>query len=254
MDWYYAQGQQQVGPLPDAELVRLAGAGAITDQTLVWHAGMPEWRPYGEVKPAAAPPPVAPVVEDAAARVLVCSECQRSFPREEMISFGNAWVCAACKPVFVQKLKEGVALPGTREYGGFWIRFAAKFVDGLLLGGVNLLVGVAIGLVIGLLLRRHGGSAGFLAMGLGFLVQFCIGIAYTTWFLGTYGATPGKMACGLKVIRTDGSKLTYGRAFGRHFADMLSGLTLCIGYIIAGFDDEKRALHDRICDTRVVKK
>jgi hypothetical protein len=34
---------------------------------------------------------------------------------------------------------------------------------------------------------------------------------------------------------------------------LLSSLTLAIGYIMAAFDDEKRSLHDRICDTRVIR-
>jgi uncharacterized RDD family membrane protein YckC len=41
---------------------------------------------------------------------------------------------------------------------------------------------------------------------------------------------------------------------GRYFSEMLSGMIMMIGYIMAGFDDEKRALHDRICNTRVVFK
>ena len=61
------------------------------------------------------------------------------------------------------------------------------------------------------------------------------------------------MALGLKVIRSDGARITYGRAVGRFFAENLSGLILCIGYIMVAFDGEKRALHDHICDTRVVK-
>ena len=61
------------------------------------------------------------------------------------------------------------------------------------------------------------------------------------------------MACGLKVIRPDGEEITYGRACGRFFADILSYVILFIGYIMVAFDEEKRALHDRICDTRVVK-
>jgi uncharacterized RDD family membrane protein YckC len=62
------------------------------------------------------------------------------------------------------------------------------------------------------------------------------------------------MACGLRVVRPDGESLTFMRAFGRHFAEMLSGLILMIGYLMAAFDSEKRALHDRISDTRVVHK
>jgi len=47
--------------------------------------------------------------------------------------------------------------------------------------------------------------------------------------------------------------VSYGRAAGRYFAKMLSGIIMGIGYIMAGFDSQKRALHDMICDTRVIK-
>ena len=57
------------------------------------------------------------------------------------------------------------------------------------------------------------------------------------------------------MIRVDGGRITAGLAIGRYFAkNWLNLFTLLIGYIIAAFDDEKRALHDRICDTRVVYK
>ena len=61
------------------------------------------------------------------------------------------------------------------------------------------------------------------------------------------------MALGLKVVRPNGMPVDLPRAFGRYFAKMLSAIILFIGYIMAGFDAEKRALHDMICDTRVVK-
>jgi uncharacterized RDD family membrane protein YckC len=85
-------------------------------------------------------------------------------------------------------------------------------------------------------------------------IQTSVAVAYTTFFVGKYGATPGKMACGLQVVRPDGGRVTYLRAFGRYFAEWLSQITLLIGYIIAAFDDEKRSLHDLICDTRVIRK
>ena len=62
------------------------------------------------------------------------------------------------------------------------------------------------------------------------------------------------MACGLRVLTAEGGKLTYGRATGRAFAEILSGMICYIGYIIVGFDDQKRALHDHICSTRVIYK
>ena len=86
---------------------------------------------------------------------------------------------------------------------------------------------------------------------LGYILVNC---AYTIFFLGKYGATPGKMACKLQVVVADGSKISYARATGRFFAEMLSGMICYIGYIMVGFDAQKRALHDHICNTRVIYK
>jgi uncharacterized RDD family membrane protein YckC len=90
-------------------------------------------------------------------------------------------------------------------------------------------------------------------LGLMTLISLAINVAYEAYFLSTRGATPGKMALGLKVIRADGGPVSAGLAVGRYFASILSALTLCIGYIIAGFDSQKRSLHDHICSTRVIR-
>ena len=79
-------------------------------------------------------------------------------------------------------------------------------------------------------------------------------IGYQTFFVGKFGATPGKMACGLKIVRSDGSPISYGRAAGRAFGELLSAWTCYIGYLMVCFDSQKRALHDHMCDTRVVRK
>ena len=76
---------------------------------------------------------------------------------------------------------------------------------------------------------------------------------YETFYLVQYGATPGKMIFKLRVVTPDGGGISWGRAIGRHFAKYLSGITLMIGYIMAGFDSEKRALHDYIAGTRVIR-
>jgi uncharacterized RDD family membrane protein YckC len=177
-----------------------------------------------------------------------CYECGKGFSQEEMVSFGSSWVCATCKPVFMQKLKEGVNVTGTMRYAGFWIRFVAKFVDGIVLQ----ICGFVVGMVLGAAGVIGGNADRFDPIGT--LVGILLGLAYSVFFVGTYGATPGKMACGLKVVTSTGDKVSYGRAVGRHFAELLSGIILGIGYIMAAFDEEKRSLHDRICDTRVVKK
>jgi uncharacterized RDD family membrane protein YckC len=62
------------------------------------------------------------------------------------------------------------------------------------------------------------------------------------------------MAVGLRIVTSDGGRVSYARALGRSFAEILSSIICYIGYIIVAFDDQKRALHDHICDTRVVRK
>jgi uncharacterized RDD family membrane protein YckC len=175
-------------------------------------------------------------------QMMRCSECGNEFNEDALIKFGDAMVCAACKPFFVQKLREGATVAGEMIYAGFWIRVGAKLIDWI----IGTIVSVALGFAAGLVGARQAQLiANILAWG--------FAVTYVTYFLGKYGATPGKMACGLKVLRPDGETLSYGRAFGRFFAEILSAMILCIGYLMIAFDKEKRGLHDRICDTRVVK-
>ena len=69
-----------------------------------------------------------------------------------------------------------------------------------------------------------------------------------------WATTIGKRAVGLYVLRPDGSKLGPGRAFARYWAPILSALILFIGFLMVAFREDKRALHDLICDTVVVKR
>ena len=89
---------------------------------------------------------------------------------------------------------------------------------------------------------------------LGIIALAIVGPAlYEIYFVSTRSATPGKLALGLKIVRADGAPMTTGLAVGRFFAYILDSLIpLYIGFIIAGFDSEKRAVHDYICGTRVV--
>ncbi|MEO8428740.1 MAG: RDD family protein [Verrucomicrobiota bacterium] len=253
MNWYYADAGRQVGPITDEQLDVLLQSGAIKADTLVWRDGMASWLPYGQVRSASvsSDPGVPPPMTGG----IICVECGKSFQPDQVIRYGDRWVCASCKPIFVQKLQEGAQLPGGMEYAGFWIRFVAKFIDGLILA-VPLVVLMFAFFFSGF---RPGGRSTVpwtsVAMQLG--VQLCyyaLAGAYNIFFIGKYGATPGKMAVRIHVVTPEGGKISYARATGRFFAEILSGLICNIGYIIAAFDREKRALHDHICNTRVVKK
>jgi len=254
MNLYYAEENQQIGPIGKAELQSLIRAKKLNARSLVWQPGMQNWqelglfirrrRPNGKGGQAASQ--AGPVKQ------ALCSECGLRFSEDNMIRFQESWVCAGCKPLFVQKIKEGVSVAGAMNYAGFWIRFGALAIDAIILGIANSLLFVPLGILIP---ASEDNSFLFLSfMPLLILVQYAIPAVYDTWFVGKYGATPGKMACNLKVVVEDGSQITYMRAFGRHFAKWISSMILAIGFIMAAFDDEKRTLHDRICETRVVRQ
>ena len=195
---------------------------------------------------------------DVAGPTAICSQCGRNFPEDQVINYDDKKICAACKPLFVQKLQEGVVLPGMQNYGGFWIRFLAKIIDGVILSIAQWVIMIPVSMLIMPSMMQSSEQfptpGFFLFIGIQVLIGITVPLAYNTFLLGRFGATLGKMACRLKVVTPEGEKITYMRAFGRFFAEMISYIILMIGYIMAAFDDEKRALHDRICSTRVVKK
>jgi uncharacterized RDD family membrane protein YckC len=66
--------------------------------------------------------------------------------------------------------------------------------------------------------------------------------------------TLGKMALSIVVTDVNGNRITFGRATGRYFGKILSGLILYIGYIMVAFTEKKQGLHDMIAGTLVVNK
>lgn len=185
------------------------------------------------------------------ANLSICSICGIAHTDSDLIQYSDAKICASCKPAFFQKLKEGVALPIEFAYAGFWIRFGARSIDGIIVLIFNLALFTAFGLSF-ISLKPTAEEVALRTILT--IVLYIISFGYEVFFIGRFGATPGKMACGIKVINADGSKVGYLKALGRIFGYFLSGLILGIGYIMAAFDDEKRALHDRICNTRVIMK
>jgi uncharacterized RDD family membrane protein YckC len=275
MNWYYAINSQRQGPVAYSEIERLVSTGVITDQTLVWKEGMADWKPYSAVK-AGLPPQIPQTgavggagggafAEDTA----VCVVSGKAFPKREMIQYEGRWVSAQHRDEFFQRIREGMApagegaVPGPYGYGGFWRRFIAKILDAIIMAVVSVPLNMVLSsMIVGSAnyfspqIDPHstaGLGAFFLFQGVSILVNLGLGIGYAVFFIRKYQATPGKLAMGLKLLRTDGSHLTIGRIIGRYFAEVVSAIVLYIGYIMAGFDNEKKALHDIICDTRVIK-
>lgn len=257
MTWYYAENNAQQGPVSDDQLRALAAGGRINGQTLVWKDGMGAWTALEQAAPhllpQAAPgmPGVPGDVPDQAFPALgpetaLCSSCNRFKPVDQIVMIAGQRVCAECKGVSLQRIRQGET-PGPKfRYGGFWIRVVAYLLD------VIIMLPVTLGLTMFLLPSLMGADTG--AQLFYQLAANLFGIAYKVFFIGKFGATPGKMVAGLRVVRADGSAVGYGLAAGRTLAEFLSAIVLCIGYLIAAFDPEKRTLHDRICNTRVVYK
>lgn len=246
MEWYYVREGDREGPVSESEFQSLVNSGTITSESLVWHKGMAQWQRYGELQTQTS--------AGEAGESHTCVECGRPFPEEEMVRYGDSWVCGKCKPVFFQRLKEGAPLRGVMVYGGFWIRAVAKIVDGIILSVINTGIQYGLGRAMTLEPGEPPSRLFFGLWALMVLAQMAVAVAYTTFFLGKFAATPGKMALGLRVVTSDGGRVSYLRAFARYFAELLSGFILGIGYLMAAFDEQKRTLHDRICDTRVIRK
>jgi uncharacterized RDD family membrane protein YckC len=253
MEWYYVVDGQRLGPVSDEQLNALIENGTVGGTTLVWRQGMPDWRTLQEVRAR------HDAMETSADSTTWCEMCGRRVAADETLALQGHRVCSQCKPVAVERVREGLdvvqSFHGSMAYAGFWIRFAAKFIDGIILSVFNNIVLALFGLQTG----PHVSSSddvGVLmtAVLLANLIVVVGNCVYSTLFVGTYGGTPGKLLCGLRIVQPDGSKVSYMRAFGRFWAESLSALILFIGYIMAAFDDEKRTLHDRLASTRVVHK
>src|SRR5689334_5696493 len=211
MKWYYAEGGRQVGPVEESALDDLVRQGVVRDDTLVWREGMAAWQRHSAVRGSSNPsaPPPAPGAAAAptmapASETRYCSECGRPFPASQLASYGDVSVCAQCQPAYMQRLQSGA-----RHFGGFWIRFLALIIDGIIVGVVGAIIRIPLALAIGGTGLRLGAnpdpSQVFAALpalmgliGLTWLIQIALSLAYEVYFLTTRGATPGKMALGLR--------------------------------------------------------
>lgn len=141
--------------------------------------------------------------------------------------------------------------------GGFWIRFLASFIDRIILNIIAVLVVFFTGLGSGLGAVIRGGvleEALMLSIIMASFINFLVGMAYSVFFVGWSGQTPGKMALKLKIIQINGKEMTYGKAFLRWLGYFLSfPFTLGIGYLMIALSSQKQGLHDKIAGTYVIR-
>jgi len=165
------------------------------------------------------------------------------------------------------------------KYSGFWRRFLAHVIDQFVLSFFSIIIFIPIFAIFGLSifsLFNINESSYNLQVGYQFdsedatiaaITIFIISILVLSFISGIlqwlYYAlmessakqgTLGKMALGIIVTDMNGGRITFGRASGRYFGKILSGMILYIGFIMAGFTEKKQALHDILANCLVVDK
>jgi uncharacterized RDD family membrane protein YckC len=221
MDWFYAQNNQQNGPVTIEALVNMLQQGHVQPTDLVWRDGMASWQPAGTV------PELSAGIGAPSAS----------------LGYFNPVVAAA----------------GAPEYAGFWLRFAAALIDGILIAVVGFVLDLVLGLERPMFGMRGPGAIPFFYAGiLSFktLVQTLIAWLYFALMEASKcQGTLGKMALGIIVTDMAGQPITFGRATGRHFGKIISSyFTLWIGYMMAGWTQQKQALHDMMASCLVLRK
>jgi uncharacterized RDD family membrane protein YckC len=166
----------------------------------------------------------------------------------------NATICSNCGMPFTQVNYYGIpnAVAEQGVPAGFWIRFAAAIIDGVITGVAYFAV-FFIWLLSGDNLPEEG-EVLEIPTWLNWF-SYIFGFVYSVVFLANWGATPGKRLLNIFVLDAQGrQRIGYVRAIVRTLSTILSTLILFIGYIMIAFRQDKRALHDLIAGTYPTQK
>lgn len=152
------------------------------------------------------------------------------------------------------------------DYAGFWLRFIAYIIDGIIISFVEFLMVLPLLGFLGFnvavdpnLLQDDDWNV-MIPMILSAILGLSLSIFLITWLYyalmesSTRQATVGKMAVGIIVTDAVGNRISFAIASLRYFGKILSGAIFMIGYIMAGFTARKQALHDIIANTLVIRK
>jgi uncharacterized RDD family membrane protein YckC len=147
----------------------------------------------------------------------------------------------------------------THAFAGFWRRVAAWLIDSLLLtvGLVIVVVVVSVFAAIGLASSGQtitDQNAGGLQVALYVILLVLSWLYYAGLESSAWQGTIGKRIMRLLVTDAYGRRIGFGRATGRHFGKLLSGLVVFVGYLMIAFTEQKQGLHDLMAGTLVVRQ
>jgi uncharacterized RDD family membrane protein YckC len=148
-------------------------------------------------------------------------------------------------PVYPEEQEPQVPVVGVGR------RFAAYMIDWIVLSVGGFFLGVAIALPL-FIVGGFGEEMELLVN----LVTSCLGFVlnalYFVIFWAATGQSPGKMVVGIKIVRTDGSRVSWTQSILRYIGYIVSALALSLGYAWIAFDSRRQGWHDKMADTVVV--
>src|SRR5437868_12955147 len=138
-------------------------------------------------------------------------------------------------------------------YAGFWWRVLAYIIDSLIMSAIFFPLGMGVGLAI-----SAGGDPNSPLLPLANLglngVSILAGWLYHAFLeSSSWQGTIGKKVLGLRVTDLDGNQISFGKATGRYFGMILSGMICLVGFIMVAFTEKKQGLHDIMAGTLVLK-
>jgi len=253
-EWYFADGQDRQGPLSADDMRQRFQRGDITLATLVWREGFAQWAPLSEAVDELQLQNLAAAASDLGSGIYLRGDYTAiDNGTAPLPGTGGGTYSPYTAPAAATGYANAAVVNGQDVvYAGFWKRYAAYFIDYILLTVVTL----PLSMIINLTGAGSGNESVQVALTLVvMLLSMVISIGYYAGFHASRGgATLGKMAVGIKVVRGNGERISFLRAFCRYLATIVSSLILMIGFIMAAFTERKQALHDMMCDTLVVDK
>jgi uncharacterized RDD family membrane protein YckC len=138
------------------------------------------------------------------------------------------------------------------RYGGFWVRFLAFILDGIVIGVIAGALSVfAFGGGTFVRMTPDGAmTVDYTANAFGALVALIYFVGFWAW----RGQTPGMIPFDMRIVlAADGSKPDWVQMLLRYVGLIISFLILFLGVIWVGFDRRKQGWHDKIARTVVVR-
>ncbi len=188
---------------------------------------------------------------------MFCPACGQESPE-------SARFCQYCGQLLAAGPQAGTSEPAATpqppiRYAGFWRRFFAYVLDGILVfviaTGGDAVAGLALGVDVGLAKGIHAGARQAASAALGCTIGTAA--AWLYWALlesSPFQATLGKMALAIQVTDLHGQPISFARATGRYFGKFISALLFGFGFTMAGWTEKKQALHDFMAGTLLVRK